>query len=193
MFIHLSRWTFLSSCVCVPVISHPRAWGGIIHVSTSLALSCVRRAEANGSHVSKREIFCVTPCWHADIYRNTGVFVGALITVTADLQIARNPGAVSICSASSQWMGGIRRHTRVRSRTDFHRNAVKYRCRSECTHTHTHIHTVLEWLLKGKRSKTQIGCCDNTLTGKWLKMTESDIVADWPVIYNAMIMFSSPK
>ena len=138
-------------------------WGGIILLCTSLALSCVCWVEADGFHARRAlDVPCHSSltCWHLPRHRR---LCAALIGVTADLQIAqKNPRAVSICSASSQWMAD-KMHS---SRTHTHAHASTCRFTENCSgvykqgrqkHTHTHTHRV------SKRSNTQIGWCDNTL------------------------------
>ncbi len=110
----------------------------IILVCMSLALSCVCWVEADGPHVPDSDVLCHSSLtrWHLPHHRR---LCAPLITVTADLQIAKNPRAVSICSASSRWMGDKThsRRTHTHACADFQSNAAECRGRSENTHTHT--------------------------------------------------------
>lgn len=113
--------------------------GGIILVCTSLALSCVCWVEADGPHVLSSDVLCHSSltCWHLPHRRR---LCAALITVTADLQITKNPRAVSICSASLLWMGD-KTHSR---RTHIHAQIFLEKCSGVSTRVKTHAHTLLE-------------------------------------------------
>ena len=123
-------------------------WGGIILLCTSLALSCVCWVEADGFHARRAlDVPCHSSltCWHLPRHRR---LCAALIGVTADLQIAqKNPRAVSICAASSQWMAD-KMHS---SRTHTHAHASTCRFTENCSgvykqgrQKHTHTHTQSE-------------------------------------------------
>lgn len=89
--------------------------GRIILVCVRLALSCACWVEAGGPYAPSSDVLCHSSltCWHLPHRRR---LCAALITVTADLQLTKNPRAVLICSASPRWMGD-KTHSR-HARTD---------------------------------------------------------------------------
>lgn len=165
--VNMPCW-YLSVCMSFPIQCMQRDYSCFYVFGLVM---CVCWVEADGPNVPSFDILCHSSltCWHLP---HRFVLCAALITVTVDLQIAKNPSTVSICSASSQWMG-IRCMQGVH--TDF-----------QGTHTHTPF-----WSGYWRARDPKTGWCDNTLRGKWLKI--SDICANWPMIYIPMIIFSRPK
>lgn len=130
--------------------------------------------------------------------------LGCSVSLLADMLTFTAPPASLCCSHHRD--SGLTDHQKVPEQYQFAQPAHgEWRIRStQGMHTHACADfqrnavecggTTQKYLAGvSKRSKTQIGWCDNALRGKWLKITESDICAEWPTIYIPVIVLSSPK
>ena len=139
-------------------------------------------------------IVCVTPRWHADIYRTATVFVLLSSPWQRTYRSPKIPAQYQFAQPAHGKQGIKTRagptHTLSHTHTCIHRLLEKYSGgqRQEWRQIQTHV--LLEWLLKGKRSRTKIGWCDKTLRGKLLKITACDIWAHWPMINIPVILLS---